>query len=86
VDDSVTGGARTTLVVVFGGQSAEHDVSCSTAAHVLRAVDLDKYSVVAVGIDRRGAWHLAEAAMTALDRGPMALPDRADVKSRRRHC
>ncbi|MEY4229499.1 MAG: hypothetical protein RLZZ362_348, partial [Actinomycetota bacterium] len=24
------------LIVLFGGQSAEHDVSCTTAAHVLR--------------------------------------------------
>ena len=27
------------LVVLFGGQSAEHDVSCVTATHVLRAID-----------------------------------------------
>jgi hypothetical protein len=30
---------RIHLVVLFGGQSAEHDVSCVTAAHVLAAVD-----------------------------------------------
>ncbi|MEY3796618.1 MAG: D-ala D-ala ligase N-terminus, partial [Actinomycetota bacterium] len=26
---------RINLVIIFGGQSAEHDVSCSTAAHVM---------------------------------------------------
>jgi len=57
------------LVVLFGGRSAEHDVSCVTAAHVLRAVDLDRYRVTAVGIDRAGRWHLAESAMRALESG-----------------
>ena len=36
---------RTHLVVLFGGRSAEHDVSCVTAAHVLAAVDLERYRV-----------------------------------------
>ena len=57
------------LVVLFGGRSAEHDVSCVTAAHVLRAVDLARYRVTAIGIDRGGAWHLAEGAMRALEAG-----------------
>jgi len=82
VDDSGAGTARTTLIVVFGGQSAEHDVSCVTAAHVLRAVDRDRYNVLAIGIDRGGGWHLAEAAMAALDRGPDELPARLDAIGR----
>lgn len=51
--------ARTTLVVVFGGRSAEHDVSCVTAAHVVGAIDRARHDVVAYGIDRDGAWHHA---------------------------
>ena len=38
-------GDRIRLVVLFGGQSAEHDVSCTTAAHVLRAADPAKYEI-----------------------------------------
>ena len=34
--------ARIHLVVLFGGESAEHDVSCTTAAHVLRAADPER--------------------------------------------
>jgi len=49
--------AGTTLVVVFGGRSAEHDVSCVTAAHVIAAVDRSRNDVVAYGIDRAGSWH-----------------------------
>jgi D-alanine-D-alanine ligase len=47
---------RTTLVVIYGGQSAEHDVSCVTAAHVLRAADPQKYNTVAIAIGRDGSW------------------------------
>ncbi len=71
--------SRLNLVVVFGGQSAEHDVSCVTGAHVLRAIDPERYSVTAVGIDREGHWHLAEGAMKALDKGPEALPERLEA-------
>lgn len=66
------------LVVLFGGQSAEHDVSCTTAAHVLRAADPAKYEIVPVGISRDGHWAISEAARAALAAGPAALPGRLD--------
>ncbi len=47
---------RIRLVVLFGGQSAEHEVSCVSAYHVLRAIDPDRYDVVPVGITRDGTW------------------------------
>jgi len=65
---------RVRLVVLFGGQSAEHEVSCTTAAHVLRAVDPDRYEVVPVGITRDGTWVQADDAQVALARGSAALP------------
>jgi D-alanine-D-alanine ligase len=65
---------RIRLVVLFGGQSAEHDVSCTTATHVLRAIDLDRYDVVPVGIGRDGAWAIAGEARRALAAGASALP------------
>ncbi|TSA51369.1 MAG: hypothetical protein D4R44_08040, partial [Actinobacteria bacterium] len=49
---------RTHVVVLFGGESAEHDVSCVTAAHVLQALDGDKYRITTVGITRLGQWVL----------------------------
>lgn len=69
---------RVKLVVLFGGQSAEHDVSCTTAAHVLRAADPDKYEIIPVGISRDGHWAIAEGARTALAAGPASLPGRLD--------
>lgn len=47
---------RKPLVIIFGGQSPEHPVSCSSAAHILKAVDTEKYEVHAVGITLDGIW------------------------------
>jgi D-alanine-D-alanine ligase len=71
-------GERIHLVVLFGGQSAEHDVSCTTAAHVLAAVDPARYRVTPVGISTEGEWALATDAATALSRGAHTLPSRLD--------
>jgi D-alanine-D-alanine ligase len=65
---------RIRLIVLFGGQSAEHDVSCTTATHVLRAIDPDRYDVLPVGISREGAWSLATGVQHALRSGADALP------------
>jgi len=65
---------RLRLVVLFGGVSAEHEVSCTTAAHVLRAANSDRYDVLPVGITKQGQWVLAQGAARALATGPAALP------------
>ncbi|MDO8391155.1 MAG: D-alanine--D-alanine ligase family protein [Actinomycetota bacterium] len=70
---------RIHLIVLFGGQSAEHDVSCTTAAHVLRAADPAKYDITPIGIGRDGRWSLATAALAALTEGAHALPSRLDA-------
>ena len=70
------------LIVLFGGESAEHDVSCTTAAHVLKAVDLDRYRITAVGISTNGQWALADQAMEALREGPHAVPGQLNPAGR----
>ena len=52
----------TRLILVYGGRSAEHDVSCSTALHVLRAVAAERYDVTAIGISTAGEWFQLDAA------------------------
>ena len=71
--------SRIHLVVLYGGQSAEHEVSCVTAAHVLAAIDPARYRVTPIGISTNGEWALGEAAQAALAAGPGALPDRLDT-------
>jgi D-alanine-D-alanine ligase len=65
----------TRLVLLFGGRSAEHDVSCVTAAHVLAAADPDRYDVVSVGITHDGRWVRADPAVGRLTaEGPEVQP------------
>lgn len=44
------------LAVLFGGVSSEHDISCLSAASILRNLDPSKYDIRAVGITRDGRW------------------------------
>ena len=44
--------------VIFGGRSAEHEVSLLSAKNVLEALDREKYDPVLIGIDREGRWRL----------------------------
>jgi D-alanine-D-alanine ligase len=44
--------------VLFGGRSAEHDVSIMSAANVMQAIDPAKYEVVPIRIERDGRWLL----------------------------
>ncbi len=71
--------ARIRLVVLYGGQSAEHDVSRSSAAHVLRALDPERYDVEPVAITPDGRWLRSDATVAALAAGPEALPDVLDA-------
>ncbi|MGH2723956.1 MAG: D-alanine--D-alanine ligase family protein [Actinomycetota bacterium] len=62
------------VALVFGGRSAEHEVSVISAASVMSALDPERFEVVAVGIDREGRWHLLPAP-PALEPGASgALP------------
>jgi D-alanine-D-alanine ligase len=44
------------VAVVFGGRSSEHSISCASAAHVLPALDPERYEIVPIGITRDGRW------------------------------
>ncbi|WP_378947525.1 D-alanine--D-alanine ligase family protein [Mesorhizobium sp. ANAO-SY3R2] len=48
------------IAVLFGGRSAEHDVSIMSASNVVKAIDPAKYEIVPIGIARDGRWLLAE--------------------------
>ena len=64
---------RIRLIVLFGGISAEHEVSCTSAAHLLAAADRRVYDLVPIGITRDGVWLRQDDAIAALASGA-ALP------------
>ncbi len=59
------------VAVVFGGRSSEHAISCASAAHVLPALDPERYEIVPVGIARDGRWLQVpgDAGRLAIGRG-----------------
>jgi D-alanine-D-alanine ligase len=40
------------VAIVFGGRSAEHEVSLQSARNVIESLDTDKYEPVLIGIDK----------------------------------
>ncbi|WP_152916177.1 D-alanine--D-alanine ligase family protein [Arthrobacter sp. RIT-PI-e] len=66
---------RPRVLVLFGGRSSEHAVSCVTAAGVLEAIDRSRYDVVPVGITRSGRWSLVSADPSAWSLRSDVLPE-----------
>ena len=48
------------VVVIFGGDSSEHDISCLSAQTVINNMDREKYNVIKVGITKEGKWLLVD--------------------------
>ncbi|MCQ2491954.1 MAG: D-alanine--D-alanine ligase [Lachnospiraceae bacterium] len=44
------------IVVLFGGRSSEHDVSCISAQTVIKNINKDRYNIIMVGITKAGEW------------------------------
>jgi len=62
------------VLLLFGGRSAEHDVSRVTAVAVARALDPARYEVLPVAITTDGRWLFADQARRMIERGRDALP------------
>src|SRR5436190_18915792 len=65
---------RLRVLLLYGGRSAEHDVSRTTAVAVAAALDPERYEIVPVAITTDGRWLLSDAARAAIETGPAALP------------
>jgi len=50
-----------TVLLLFGGESSEHEVSVASARNVYGAIDSEKYDVLLGYIDRAGKWWLVES-------------------------
>lgn len=53
--------------IIFGGKSAEHEVSLQSAKNIIDAIDKDKYEVVLIGLDKEGKWYLNETSQFLLN-------------------
>lgn len=62
-------GEKIRVAVLFGGRSAEHDVSIMSATNVVGAIDRSRYEVVPIWVTREGKWRLAAGVSANLDAG-----------------
>lgn len=51
------------VAVVFGGRSAEHEISILSARFIVESLNREKFDPVLIGIDKSGRWHLQEEAL-----------------------
>lgn len=66
---------KTRVLLLFGGRSGEHVISCATAGGVMRAIDRERYEVVPVGITKEGQWVLAADEPARWEITPGHLPE-----------
>lgn len=64
---------KISVALIFGGRSAEHEISLVSAGAIHRALDRAKFEVRSIYITRAGLWKPVDAPSTdiaALERGP----------------
>jgi len=67
-------GSRLRVAILFGGRSAEHEISLLSARFVLESLDPERFEPVLVGIDKSGRWLLQDGArLLAQARDPRAV-------------
>jgi len=55
------------VAIIFGGKSAEHEISIISAKNVIDAINKDKYEPIPIGIDKDGSWYLNDQSKFILE-------------------
>jgi D-alanine-D-alanine ligase len=63
------------LAILYGGRSAEHQISVVSARSVMEALDPERFEAVPVGITRQGAWLLPARSPLELGAADGTLPE-----------
>ena len=67
------------VAIIFGGRSAEHEVSLESARNVMAALDPDRYEALPIGISKEGRWLIGADAMRQLQAAADATGGKAYV-------
>ncbi|RON77665.1 D-alanine--D-alanine ligase A [Pseudomonas chlororaphis] len=59
--------------IIFGGRSAEHEVSLQSARNIVDALDRERFEPVLIGIDKNGHWHLNDTSNFLINQENPAL-------------
>lgn len=62
------------VAILFGGRSAEHEISLISARNIVAAMDKSKYEVIAIGIDKHGRWSYDKGARLLRDEQRQVIP------------
>ncbi len=54
------------IAIIFGGKSAEHEVSLRSAKNALEAIDKEKYEPVLISVDKSGQWRLNDGLVALM--------------------
>lgn len=60
-----SGNGKRRVALLYGGRSGEHDVSLQSAASIVRNIDLDRNSVILIGLAKDGRWFLQPETLFA---------------------
>ena len=60
---------RLNVVILFGGQSGEHEVSLESATSVIRNIDLERYNLYLIGITHSGQWRYYDGDVSKIVTG-----------------
>jgi D-alanine-D-alanine ligase len=58
---------KITVGIIFGGKSAEHEVSLQSAKNVYDAIDRSRFEPVLIGIDKNGVWRSTGGSLSLLN-------------------
>lgn len=61
------------VLVLFGGESSEYEVSLISSYNIIKAIDKNEYNVITVGITKDGNWYLFEGDYEKIKDGSWTL-------------
>ena len=62
-------GNKIKLAIVYGGRSAEHEVSLRSAGSIFQATDRGKYELIPIMITKQGSWYRMADNITSFAQG-----------------
>ena len=57
---------RKNIVILFGGQSPEHEISLRSATTIIQNINQDKYNIYPIGITKEGKWLLYQGKIAGI--------------------
>lgn len=67
------------VLILFGGESNEHEISCKSAANIISCMDKEKYDAFIVGITKEGKWYLVNSDIESIKNGNWVNEQKTDA-------